>query len=324
MFLNSHSIFKLGSLLCMLIMISIPSYISTASYAQDNTTSNLTSSSTSHSPPGHNVLTAADNSTLCVVVSNNQELQAKLVAKDIEDILRDGVSALELVANNLTPLKTPPNEALLKSTIKTLHGIPQNAEEPERKLAQDIISKYKIFEYISYVTPRGDVYFTEPYSPAQTHLHQVNFAYREHFRGAIASKGPFLSNVITSSSYGTPHAAVAVPVYSQNSNRSLIGVLTGGLNFTYFDKSIRTLNLTDHNHRIILADHNGTAIVDSLLHNNYPPKVESVASLQSFKNALEGKSGSIVEPFNGTKMLISYHPVKAVQRSWVILLMKTI
>jgi len=117
----------------MLIMISIPSYTSTASYAQDNTTSNLTSSSTSNSPPSpnHNVLTA-DNSTLGVVVSNNQELQAKLVAKDIEDILRDGVSALQLVADNLA---TPPNEALLKSTIKTLHGIPQNAEEPERKLA---------------------------------------------------------------------------------------------------------------------------------------------------------------------------------------------
>ena len=74
--------------------------------------------------------------------------------------------------------------------------------------------------------------------------------------------------------------------------------MTGGLNFTYFDRSIRTLNLTDHNHRIILADHNGTAIVDSLLHINYARKVESVASLQSFKNALEGKSGSIVEPFN--------------------------
>ena len=84
------------------------------------------------------------------------------------------------------------------------------------------------------------------------------------------------------------------------------------------------MNLTDHNLRIILADHNGIAIVDSLLHNKYAPKVESVASLQSFKNALEGKSGSIMEPFNGTKMHISYHPVKAVQKSWIILLMKTI
>jgi hypothetical protein len=318
MFLNSHSFFKIGPLLCMLIMISIPSYTSTASYAQGNTTSNLTSSS----PQSHNVL-AADNSTLSVV-SKNQELQVKLIAKDIEDILRDGVSAIELVANNLTPMSTPPNEALLKGTLKTLHGIPQNAEEPKRKLAQDIISKYKIFEYIGYDNPRGDIYFAEPYSPAQTHLQTLNFAYREHFKGAIASKGPFLSNVINSFSYGTPHAAVAIPVYSQNSSRSLIGVLVGGLNFTYFDQSIRTLNPTDHNQRIILADRNGTAIFDSLLHNNYASKVESVASLQSFKNALEGKSGSIVEPFNGTKMLISYHPVKAVQRTWAILLMKTI
>lgn len=117
-------------------------------------------------------------------------------------------------------------------------------------------------------------------------------------------------SLIISVSYGTPHAAIAIPVYSQNSSGLLIGVLVGGLNFTYFDQSIRSLTLTDHDHRIILADRNGTAIFDSLLSKNYAPKVGSVASLQSFKNALEGKSGSMAEPFNGTKMLISYHPVK--------------
>jgi hypothetical protein len=127
-----------------------------------------------------------------------------------------------------------------------------------------------------------------PYSPAQTHLQTLNFAFREHFKGAIPSKGPFLSNVINSFSYGTLHAAIAIPVYSQNCSRSLIGVLVGGLNFTYFDESIRALNLTDHNHRIILADRNGTAIFDSLLRNNYAPKVGAVANLQSFKNAIEG------------------------------------
>jgi Cache domain len=318
MFFNSRSIFTLVSL-CVLIMMSIPSsYINTASYAQGNTTSKLIPSSPSRST------LASDNSTLGAVSNNQELLQAKLVAKDVEDTLRDGVSALELVANNLTPMMIPPNQTLLKSNLKTLHGIPQNGDEPKRKLAQDIISKYKIFGYIGYDTPRGDINFAEPYSPAQTHLQTLNFAFREHFKGFIASKGPFLSNVINSFSYGTPHAAIAIPVYSQNSSRPLIGVLVGGLNFTYFDQSIRTLNLTDHNHRIILADHNGTAIFDSLLHNNYARKLGYVASLQSFKNALEGKSGSIVEPFDGTKMLISYHPVKAVQRSWIILLMKTI
>lgn len=101
-------------------------------------------------------------------------------------------------------MKIPPNGALLKTTLKIFHGIPPNADESKRKLAQDILSKYKIFEYIGYLTPRGDIYFAEPYSPAQIHLPTLNFAYREHLKGAIASKGPFLSHVINSISYGTP------------------------------------------------------------------------------------------------------------------------
>lgn len=309
MFLNSHSIFKLSSL-CVLIMMSIPSYISAASYAQGNTTS-----------PSRNVL-ASDNSILDA--ASNFHLISKLVAKYVENTLKDGISALELVTNNSTPMTTPPNEALLKTTLKTLHGIPSNADESKRKLAQDILSKYKIFEYIGYLTPRGDIYFAEPYYPAQTQTPTLNFAYREHFKGAIASEGPFLSNVINSVSYSTPHVAIAIPVYSQNNSGSLIGVLVGGLNFSYFDQSIRSLNLTDHDHRIILADRNGTAIFDSSLRNNYASEVGSFASLQSFKNALEGRSGSMVEPFNDTKLLISYHPVKAVQRTWVIMLIKTV
>lgn len=324
MFFNLQSNFKLGSLCLLLIVMmvsSTTSYINTVSYAEDNTTSKLTSFL-----PCRNVLAASDNSSTLDDVSKVQDLQSKLLAKDLQDILQSAVSALELVTDNLTPMKVAPNETLLKTTLKTLHGIPPNADEPKRKPVEDILSKYKIFEYISYDTPRGNVYLAEPF-PAQTSIPTPNFANREHFKGAIATKAPFLSNVINSASYGTPHAALAIPVYSQNDNSgSLVGVLVGGLNFTYIDQSIRSLNLTDHNNnqRIILTDHNGTTVFDSSLRNNIARKVGSFASLQSFKNALEGRSGSMVEPFNGTKILISYHPVKAVQRTWVLMLMKTI
>jgi Cache domain len=324
MFFNLQSTFKLGSLCLALIVMmvsSTTSNINTVSYAEDNTTSKLTSFL-----PGRNVLASSDTNSTLDDISKVQDLQSKLLAKDLEDILQSAVSALELVTDNLTPMKVAPNETLLKTTLKTLHGIPPNADEPKRKPVEDILSKYKIFEYISYDTPRGNVYLAEPF-PAQTSIPTPNFANREHFKGAIATKAPFLSNVIKSASYGTPHAALAIPVYSQNDNSgSLVGVLVGGLNFTYIDQSIRSLNLTDHNNnqRIILTDHNGTAVFDSSLRNNIAPKVGSFASLQSFKNALEGRSGSMVEPFNGTKMLISYHPVKAVQRTWVLILMKTI
>ena len=315
MFLISRPIFNL-SLLCALIIISISSGLSAASYSQDNTSFQITF------PPISDAL-ASDNSTLDAV-SDVMDIQSKLIAENLEDKLKDGTSALELVTNNLTPMTIPPNETLLKSTLKSFHGIPPNADESKRKLAQDILSKYNIFEYIGYAMPSGDVYFTEPYTPAQDNVPTPNFAYREHFKGAIASKEPFLSNVIYSVSSGMPHVAIAVPVYSQNNSGSLIGVLVGGLNFTYFDQSIGSLNLTDHNHRIILADQNGTAIFDSLPDNNDTSTLGYFAKLQSFKNALEGRSGSMSESFDGADMLVSYQPVKSVQRTWVLMILNPI
>ena len=296
--------------------MSVPS----ASYTQGSTVSfNLTGMTSNTSR------VATSNSNVSII-SDDQESKAKLLAKDLEDTLRDGVSALELISNNTTPMTNPPDISLLKSTIKTLHGIPQNADEPKRKLVQDVLSKYKIFQYVGYQTPTGDLYFTEPYSH-QVAIHTLNFAFREHYKGAVASRGPYLSNVITNVVTGKPNAIVAIPIYSQNGggNNSLIGLLTASLNFTYFDQSLRSLNVTNNVQRIVLVDHNGTAIVDSSSssNTNYVPK-ESFASLQSFKNAIAGKSGSIVESVNGTKMLVSYHPVKAVQRTWAVLLMKTL
>ncbi len=264
------------------------------------------------------------NSNL-TIISNDQEQKAKLLAKDLEDMIRDGVSALELISNNTTPMTNSPDVALLKSTIKTSHGIPQNADEPKRKLAEDILSKYKIFQYIGYLTPGGDDYLSEPYFPFQIKLQPHNFAFREHYKGVIASREPYMSNVITNVPTGKLHAVVAIPIYSQNDNKSLVGILIGGLNFTYFDQSIRSLNVTNNVQLIVLVDHNGTAIVDSSSSsdNNYVPK-ESFANLESFRNAIAGKSGSIVESVNDTKVLVSYQPLKAVQKTWAILLIKTI
>ncbi len=315
MILGSISILLIISLSGMILM-SVPS----ASYTQGSTVSSNLTGMTS------NTSRVATSNSNVSIISDDQESKAKLLAKDLEDTLRDGVSALELISNNTTPMTNPPDISLLKSTIKTLHGIPQNADEPKRKLVQDVLSKYKIFQYVGYQTPTGDLYFTEPYFH-QVAIHTLNFAFREHYKGAVASRGPYLSNVITNVVTGKPNAIVAIPIYSQNGggNKSLIGLLTASLNFTYFDQSLRSLNVTNNVQRIVLVDHNGTAIVDSSSsgNNKYVPK-ESFASLQSFKNAIAGKSGSIAESVNGTKMLVSYHPVKAVQRTWAVLLMKTL
>ena len=146
MILGSISTLLIISLSGMLLM-SVPS----ASYTQGSTVSSNLTGMTS------NTSRVATSNSNVSIISDEQELKAKLLAKDLEDTLRDGVSALELISNNTTPMTNPPDIALLKVTIKTLHGIPQNADEPKRKLVQDVLSKYNIFQYIGYQTPTGDL-----------------------------------------------------------------------------------------------------------------------------------------------------------------------
>ena len=80
---------------------------------------------------------------------------------------------------------------------------------------------------------------------------------------------------------------------------------------------LQSLNLTNNEH-IVLVDRYGQKIADSdksqALDSN-----QSFANFQSFKNAVAGKAGSIVEVINGTKVLVSYNPVNAIQTKWTIL-----
>jgi hypothetical protein len=73
---------------------------------------------------------------------------------------------------------------------------------------------------------------------------------------------------------------------------------------------------------ILYVDQNGKKVADSdkALSNR---QNESIASLRSFKNAQHRQTaGSIVEQFNGTRMLITYQPGKLHSTIWAILLMR--
>lgn len=90
-----------------------------------------------------------------------------------------------------------------------------------------------------------------------------------------------------------------------------------GLDLDVFNKSLQSLNLTD-NERIVYVDQHGQKIADSDKKQSINQN-ETFANFQSFNNAIAGKSGSTIEGINGTKMLVFYHPVKAIQARWVIL-----
>ena len=207
----------------------------------------------------------------------------------------------------------------LNQTLRTLHGIGRDLDIQKRKVAQNILSVDKDFETIFFLMPNGNIYMQEPYS-RQLNLTKTSFDFRDYYKGAVITHMTYLGNVIISASSGLPQANIAVPIYSaeNNNSKSLVGIWAGGLNLRIFSKSLQSLNLTN-NERIVYVDYHGQKIADSDKKQGINRKNESFANLQSFKNAVAGKSGSIIEVINGTKMLVSYHAVNAIQTRWVIL-----
>ena len=88
------------------------------------------------------------------------------------------------------------------------------------------------------------------------------------------------------------------------------------------------MNLAN-NERIVVVDHNGTAIV------NYSPsaannsnisstKLENFGYLNSIKAVRNGNAGSTFETVNDTKILSAYQPIQLGNRFWGVALMKSV
>jgi hypothetical protein len=252
-----------------------------------------------------------------------RSLIVKLLADNLEDRLNKSAAILE-ITSRLPELK---NVSYANSTDPTLHGIPQDLDIEKRKIAQDILSADRDFQTIVFLLPNGDVYLQEPYS-RQQNLTRNNFAFRDYYRGAVSTGDTYLGNVVISASSGLPQANIAVPIYSAGNNSnggnatSLSGVWAGGLNLTAFSESLQSLNLTNEE-RIVYVGQYGQKIADSnkqLLFNRN--QNESFTDLKSFKNAVKGESGSIIEVINGTEMLVLYEPAKFYGTTWAVLLMQ--
>jgi hypothetical protein len=142
----------------------------------------------------------------------------------------------------------------------------------------------------------------------------------------VEIRNTFLGNVITSLSSGRNQAQLIVPIFD-TANMSIIGAVSSGLNFETYNKILQSINLGNQQ-RIVLVDSNGTKIADSdktepssLL--NTTQKDTSYRNLQSFKNAVNGEKGALIETVNSSNTEIQYKPIKAVQNNWALLLFGT-
>jgi C4-dicarboxylate-specific signal transduction histidine kinase len=256
----------------------------------------------------------SQNQTKQIMV--NDMLTTRLLADTLANRLNKTAAILE-VTSLLPQVRNAP---YANSISPILHGIPQNLDSPKRAIAQHILSKYPDFDIVSFIVPNGNMYILEPYSQ-QAHLTKNNYAFRDYYKGAVGTHNTYLGGVIISTATGKKEAVISVPIYSNNSNQ-LVGIWTGDISLGAIEKSLQALNIT-HNERVVFVDQNGKKVADSVKALSGKQN-ESFASLRSFKNAETGTAGSIVEQFNGTKMLITYQPVKLHSTTWTILLMRPV
>jgi len=252
---------------------------------------------------------------------NNSSLLNEL--KNIKTILETKVTKLATalqIASSLPQILQPPNINLIDSKI---NGIPEDTDIEKRKIAKILLDQFNEFSSIVFLLNNGDVYFDEPFE-RQLNLTTNNLSFRDYYQVVEQTKKTYLSDAIISKASGRNLAVIATPVIKEN---DMIGILLGTINFNNYDKFLQSLNL-QNNTRLVIIDKNGAKIGDSnenetSISKESFEKKEQFSNLTSVKFALEGKSGSILEKFNGKESQITFLPYDIFQNKRILLLIQS-
>ena len=252
--------------------------------------------------------------------NNNSLLLNEL--KNIKNILESKVTKLVTalqIASNIPQILQPPDINLINSKIK---GIPDDADIEKRKIAKILLDQFNEFSSIVFSLNNGDIYFFEPFE-RQLNLTTTNFAFRDYYQVVNQTKKTYLSDAIISKATGRNLAVIATPVIDKEND--MRGILYGSINFNNYDKFLQSLNL-QNNTRLVLIDKTGVKIGDSNVNETSVSKEsfekKQFSNLTSVKFALEGKSGSTIEKFEGKESQITFLPYNLFQNKRILLLIQ--
>src|SRR5215211_7796243 len=242
--------------------------------------------------------------------------------ESIKNILESKVTKLATalqIASSLPEILEPPDISLIDPKV---NGIPEDADIEKRKIGKILLEQFNEFFSFVFLLNNGDVYFDEPFE-RQLNRTATNLSFRDYYQVVNQTKETYLSDAIISITTGRNLAVIATPVINKDNN--MTGILLGALNFNNYDKFLQSLNL-QNNTRLVLIDKNGVKIGDSnknetsILKESFEKK--QFSNLTSFKLALEGKSGSIVEKFEGKESQITFLPYNLFQNKRILLLIQ--
>jgi hypothetical protein len=252
--------------------------------------------------------------------NNNSSLLNELeyIKNILESKVTKLVTALQ-IASSLPQILQPPDVNLVDPKV---NGIPEDADIEKRKIGKILLDQFNEFLSFVFVLNNGDVYFDEPFE-RQLNRTVTNLSFRDYYQAVEQTKKTYLSDAIISITTGRNLAVIATPVI--NKENEMTGILLGAINFNNYDKFLQSLNL-QNNSRLVLIDKTGVKIGDSTENETSASKEsfekKQFSNLTSFKLALEGKSGSIVEKFEGKESQITFLPYDLFQNKRILLLIQ--
>ncbi|HEY6588137.1 MAG TPA: cache domain-containing protein [Nitrososphaeraceae archaeon] len=252
--------------------------------------------------------------------NNNSSLLNEL--ENIKNILESKVTKLATalqIASSLPQVLHPPDINLIDPKV---NGIPEDVDIEKRKIGKILLEQFNEFFSVVFVLNNGDVYFDEPFE-RQLNRTATNLSFRDYYQAVEQTKKTYLSDAIISITTGRNLAVIATPVI--NKENEMTGILLGAINFNNYDKFLQSLNL-QNNSRLVLIDKTGVKIGDSTENETSASKEsfekKQFSNLTSFKLALEGKSGSIIEKFEGKESQITFLPYDLFQNKRILLLIQ--
>ena len=250
---------------------------------------------------------------------NNSSLLNDL--ESIKNILESKVTKLATalqIASNLPQILQPPDINLIDPKV---NGIPEDADIEKRKIAKILLDQFE-FSSIDFLLNNGNIYFDEPFED-QLNRTVTNLSFRDYYQLVNQTKKTYLSDAIISKTTGRNLAVIATPVINKENN--ITGILLGTINFKNYDEFLQSLNL-QNNSRLVLIDKSGIKIGDSNENetsvSNESFEKKQFSNITSFKYALKGKSGSIVEKFDGKESQITFLPYNLFQNKRILLLIQ--
>ncbi|TBR09816.1 MAG: sensor histidine kinase [Candidatus Nitrosotenuis sp.] len=224
--------------------------------------------------------------------------------------LQYATGIMELTSQTYPMTKPPTYSNLISDDLK---GIPDSADAEKRDMAKKMIDKKFDFDYVFYAVPGGDIYFLEPFS-SQLKLSQLNFAFRDWYRGATSTGSTYVSEVYVSANEKHNVMAIAVPIYD-DSSQTLNGIFVGALNLGALQRSLSQVNL-GQNEYFLIIDHNNNVVADSR-------KSESDIEIRKFTLDLSEQRGAdvntVTKAIDGTDQLIAFKTLAVGTHEWSIM-----